>query len=159
MPHATCYKLQATATVDTDGAAAAAVQQSLSGFHTACPGCDRSGRPCIRPRVGELWPNNLGYPRLTRVCLVLTLKLGGGEVTAKERTRVRVREKWRPMSHFSWEPSNAEVVEKQMGEERKPAEAFRVGFLSRSHWLPHLQPEVCTGRTPQASLFAFCRVL
>ncbi|PYH75116.1 uncharacterized protein BO88DRAFT_400739 [Aspergillus vadensis CBS 113365] len=37
-----------------------------------------------------------------RVFLVLTLKLGGGEVTANERTRVRVREKWRLMSHFSW---------------------------------------------------------
>ncbi|PYH29269.1 uncharacterized protein BO87DRAFT_194698 [Aspergillus neoniger CBS 115656] len=43
--------------------------------------------------------------------------------------------------------------------ENKSQEAFRVGFLSRSHWLPHLQPEVCTGRTPQATLFAFCRVL
>ncbi|OJZ91176.1 hypothetical protein ASPFODRAFT_57383 [Aspergillus luchuensis CBS 106.47] len=124
MPHATCYRLQATATVDTDGAVAAAVQH---GFHTACPGCDRSGWPCIRPRVGELWPNNLGYLRLTK-----------GDLTK--------------------EPSNAEVVKKQMGEERKTAEDFRVGFLSRSHWLPHLQPEVCTGRTPQATLFAFCRV-
>lgn len=121
MPHATCYKLQATATVDTDGAAAAAVQQfktgrgdqwpsnlktrqpwqttrrhrlnlkhrrsrSLSGFHTACPGCDRSGWPCIRPRVGELWPNNLGYPRLTRCTrdnskLLQCLQCSHGETT------------------------------------------------------------------------------
>ncbi|OJJ78111.1 hypothetical protein ASPBRDRAFT_257043 [Aspergillus brasiliensis CBS 101740] len=46
-----------------------------------------------------------------------------------------------------------------MGEERKPAEASRVGFLSRSHWSPHLQPEVCARRAPQATLFAFCRAL
>lgn len=31
MPHATGYRLQATATVDTDGAVAAAVQQSKQG--------------------------------------------------------------------------------------------------------------------------------
>ncbi|CAK45993.1 hypothetical protein An11g08000 [Aspergillus niger] len=195
MPHARLdYRLQATATLDTDGAAAPAVQDIGDPdpwwVHTAWPDCDRSGGLCTRPRVvgGELWPNNLGYPRLTMCTgdefLVATAysthmggtmrltgnyldyrapkvggsglntETGGGEMTANKRTRARVREKG-PTK----EPSNAEVEEKQMGEERKTAEAFRVGFLSRSHWVPHLQPEVCTGRAPQATLFAFCRIL
>lgn len=34
--------------------------------------------------------------------LVLNTETGGGEMTANKRTRARVREKWRPMSHFSW---------------------------------------------------------